>query len=491
MKKNYIAIDLGASSGRVLLGSLDDGIVTLTELSRFDNTPVMANGFFYLDILRIYHEVKKGLSNYANRFKEPLSGIGIDTWGVDFGLINSDGELISNPYHYRDDQTDAYPKKAYDLMSHEKLYGETGIAALQFNTIYQIMAMRDRKSANYDVSETALFIPDLLCYMLTGNKGTEYTIASTGQLLNVMKRDFSDSVFEKCNLGDNKFPPIQMPGTLRGYIKDDLANELGLNNVPVFAVAEHDTASAVVAVPAQDENFAYLSSGTWSLLGLENDRPINTITAMKMNFTNEGGAFNTYRFLKNIMGLWIFNECRRDWLSKGEEITFSQMTKLAEQAGKNNSFIDPNDDIFFKPGNMPLKIQEYCKKTQQEVPKTHGEILLCIVESLALAYRQCIDDLESVTGKTISTLHLVGGGIQNELLNQLSANAVGKPVIAGPIEATAIGNVMMQAYADKEIADLKEIRTIVWNSFPCRNYSPEKSDLWAKKYEKYLEVIKG
>jgi len=490
MKKNYLAFDLGASSGRAIQGTLEDGKLTLTELHRFDNVPVQAGAHLYWNLLGIFNELKIGMRAYANQVKEPLAGMGIDTWGVDFGLLDKNDELLSNPINYRDDQTDGMMEKVFSRISKQDIYRNTGIAFMKFNTIYQLAGMLDRQSEALKAARTLLFMPDLLVWMMTGRKGTEYTIASTSQLLDVGSRQLSQTILESLGLSGSLFAPMEQPGTPRGTLLPAIGEETLLGEVPVYAVAGHDTASAVVAVPAEGSNHAYLSSGTWSLMGIENDEPVVSDDSLAWNFTNEGGAFGKYRILRNIMGLWIIQECRREWNREGGvKLGFDQLTREAAEAQPFKALINPDDDRFFAPGNMVEKIIDFCKETSQPLPETKGETVRCVLESLALRYRWCMERLESLSGKSLDRLHIVGGGIQNKLLCQLSANAIGRPVIAGPVEATAIGNILMQAVGDGTLGSLSQAREVVRNSFAPETYEPMEREQWEAAYERFMKLL--
>ncbi|NLG38023.1 MAG: rhamnulokinase [Clostridiales bacterium] len=488
MAKNYLAFDLGASSGRAILGTLNDGKLSLRELHRFENVPVKIGAHLYWDTPGIFNELKNGLRAYARLDAGPLSGVGIDTWGVDFGLLDHNDELIGNPIHYRDDQTDGMMEKVFERISRREIYRTTGIAFMRINTLYQLAGMKERGSVSLANASTLLFMPDLLAWMLTGKKGTEYTIASTSQLLDVEGLAVSAPILKALGIPESLFSPIVQPGTLRGPLLQSIAEETLVGDVPVYAVAGHDTASAVVAVPAEGSRHAYLSSGTWSLMGIENDAPVVSDDSLEWNFTNEGGAFGKYRILRNIMGLWIIQECRREWSRQGEKVSFDALTQQAAEALPFKALINPDDDRFFAPGDMPGKVREYCRETGQSVPETRGEIVRCVLESLALRYRWCMERLERLSGQSLDRLHIVGGGIQNRLLCQLSASAIGRPVIAGPIEATAIGNILMQAAADGELSGLAEIRETVRRSFAPETYHPNDKPAWDAAYERFLEI---
>jgi len=491
MKKtlNLLGFDFGASSGRAMLGKFDGNVLTLEEIHRFSNDPVDLNGHFHWDTLRLFWEIKQGLLKYANGGYGDLAGMGIDTWGCDYGLIGPSGELLGIPYNYRDDRTDGMMEEAFKKVSKEKIFETTGIAFLKFNTLFQLLAAKLSGSPALEHAETLLFMPDLFAYFLTGEKATEYTDASTGQILDAKTRKWAFDLIRALGIPEKIFTDIQEPGTVRGKIKASIAQELGIGEIPVIAVASHDTASAVAAVPAMEEDYAYLSSGTWSLMGVETKTPIINKNMLEWNYTNEGGVEGTYRVLKNIMGLWIVQECKREWDRRGEVYGFGELVDMAKTSEPFQSLIDPDNDVFYSPGQMPEKVQKFCAETGQKVPQTKGEIMRCVYESLALKYRWSMEKLDEITGKRLKVLHIVGGGTQNKLLNQFTANAINRPVICGPIEATAIGNVMVQAMALGEVKNLAEIRQVVRNSFPTEEYMPQDVEQWNEAYEKFLKLV--
>lgn len=486
-----MAFDYGASSGRGILGEFDGGKLSLKEIHRFSNDPVEIGGHIYWDVLRLFWEMQQALIKFANQESGSLASIGIDTWGVDYGLLDRQGDLIGNPYHYRDIRTDEVIEEAFKRMAKKDIFEKTGIAFQKFNTLYQLLAMVINKKEILDKADTLLFMPDLLAYFLTGEKATEFTEASTSQLLDAQTGKWCTEILAAMGIPDRIFTDIQQPGSHRGKVKTELGEKLGVGEVPVIAVASHDTGSAVAAVPALEGSYAYLSSGTWSLMGVEVDKPVINDKTYEWNYTNEGGVEGTYRLLKNIMGLWIIQECKREWDRRGESYGYGELADMAAKERPFIAFIDPDDDMFYAPGQMPEKIQQYCKLTNQEVPQTKGEILRCVFDSLAMKYRWSIEKLEAITGKSLDALHIVGGGSQNKLLNQLTANAINKPVICGPVEATAIGNLMVQAMALGEVANLAEIRQVVKNSFPTEDYEPRESDEWDEAYGEFLKIVEA
>lgn len=487
-----LAFDYGASSGRAILGEFDGSKLTLSELHRFSSDPVMMNGTFTWDFPRLFFELKKGILKAYNAGHRDIAGIGIDTWGVDFGLLSKSGELLGNPVHYRDTRTDGMIELACTRSSEKEIYDTTGIAFQKFNSLYQLLAMAEQKSVILENADTLLFIPDLFNYYLTGKKYCEYTITSTSQLYDPVKGAWAEDLIRKIIPGfDTSILPEVIPaGTKIGTLSKSICDELGVDPIPVIAVAEHDTGSAVVSVPFFDKKSAYLSSGTWSLLGLELDKPVINDKMRELNYTNEGGINNNVRLLKNIMGLWINQECKRHWEKMGETVSFDELDAGAMAAKPFACIIDVDDQRFFEPNNMPEKIREYCKETGQFVPSTKGEITRCVMEGLALKYRQAIEGIEEIVGYRIPALHIVGGGCKNTILSQFTANAIGRPVYAGPIEATAIGNLMAQLISLGAIESLEKAREVVRNSFPIEEYVPADTAAWDEAYSKLLALQK-
>ncbi len=485
-----MGFDFGASSGRAMLGTYDGKTLQLEELHRFSNDPVMLNGRFVWDVQRLFFEMKAALLK-AVKAGIKLDGIGIDTWGVDFGLLDKNGALLGIPVNYRDARTDNMMEEAFKIVPKEDIFEETGLAFMQFNTLYQLLAMKKMGDPTLDVADTMLFMPDLLAYFLTGEKATEYTIASTSQLINPHTRDWAYGLIEKFGLPTKMLTKIQPAGTVRGLLLKQIADEVGMEQVPVIAVGSHDTASAVAAVPAREgSSFAYISSGTWSLLGAEITEPLSSVEVMKANYTNEGGINGTTRLLKNIMGLWIIQECKREWDRRADAVDFAGLVKLAEQAPAFKAVIDVDDPRFLAPGNMPARIQDYCRETNQPVPEGRGEISRVIYESLALKYRWAIERLEQdLLHKKIDVLHIVGGGSKNVMLNRMTAGAIRRPVIAGPGEGTVIGNLLVQAMALGEIKSIPELRQVVAASFENVEYLPEGDPAaWDEAYERLLKL---
>lgn len=488
MGKRILSFDFGASSGRAMLGTLKDGKLEIKEIHRFSNDPVFVNGSLYWDVLRLFHEIKQGIVLAVQ--DGGFDSIGIDTWGVDYGLLDKNGELIGNPFNYRDDRTVGIPEEVYRIIPKNELYSLTGIQENNFNTLFQLYSMYKTRPEIAAMAETVLFIPDLFAYFLTGEKRMEYTIASTGGFLDPIKKEVNTDILEKLGINKNLFPKIIMPGESYGLLSREICDELHCEPVPVFAVATHDTASAVASVPTNNADYAYISCGTWSLFGTVTDKPILTEKSNEVGFTNEGASDGKIRYLRNIMGLWLIQQSRQEWKRRGLNVSFDEMEKEARDAHPFACFINPDDPAFTLPGDMPSRVVEYCRKTNQYIPQNMGEILRCIYESLAYKYKNSIDGLKAVTGKDYPVLHMVGGGIKDRLLCQMASNACGIPVCAGPVEATVTGNIMLQFMAHGEVRDLTEARKIIMNGTEIKNYSPENTDEWLKNYDRYLSVTK-
>lgn len=486
----YLAIDLGASSGRGIVGTFDGKKITLAENHRFPNEPVMAAGQYTWDILRIYHEIKNALRKCALSDDRDITSIGIDTWGVDFGLLDKNGHLLGNPVHYRDARNDAMPEYAAKLVSPDWVYEKTGIQVVDFNTLYQLLAVKKDSPEILSAAENMLFVPDLLNYFLTGVKQTEYTIASTSQMLDARARDWSWELIEKFGFPKKLFSDIVMPGTKVGALRPDVIEEVGNLGADVVSVAAHDTGSAVMAVPATSDKFIWISSGTWSIMGTEAKEPVISQRTRECNFTNEGGANRTIRFSKNITGLWLEQESKRQWEREGEKISFAELSDMAVEAEPFKCFIDPDEPRFSAPGNLPKRIVEYCKETGQRAPETKGEIVRTILESLALKYRYTVDMIDELSGERIPSINVVGGGTKEKPLMQFTANACGRPVSAGPIEATALGNIIAQAIAAGEIKDIWQGREVIANSFEIEHYEPKDTSAWDAAYERFVKLVK-
>lgn len=494
--RNYVAFDFGAESGRALLGRLDGGRLTLDEKHRFPNPNGRINGHLHWNLLQQWEELKTGLRKSASDGHgghNQIHGIGVDTWGVDYGLLGADGDLLGNPFHYRDSRTDSAMEDAYKVVSKDDIFAATGIQFMQFNTLFQLFSMLKQKPAMLAATKTLLFMPDLFNYLFTGVARAEFSIASTSQMLDPTTGQWATGLLQKLGLPTAILPPIVPSGTILGPLKDDVAAECGVSPMPVIAPACHDTASAVAAVPVDDAtakaaDWCYISSGTWSLMGVELPKPLINDKVKQYNYTNEGGVGGTIRFLKNIMGLWLVQECRRHWQKEGYDHSYSELTQMAERSHGFGPIIDPDHKPFGSPGEMPVKIEQFCKQTHQRPPQTRSETIRCCLESLALTYRRTIEGLEDILGRKIRTIHIVGGGCQNELLNQMTADATGRTVVAGPIEATAIGNILVQAMATGDVKSLSEARQVVRNSFGVKTYRPTDAKQWDEAYARYRSL---
>lgn len=484
-KTVYLAVDLGAESGRVIAGGFDGRKLTLQEVHRFPNVAVRLPDGLHWDFLRLFTEIKDGLRLAVRDHGKACASVGVDTWGVDFGLLDRRGALMGNPWHYRDSRTDGMMERAFRVAPREKIYAETGIQFMQLNTLFQLYAMAREKSPQLAEAETLLFSPDLLNYWLTGIRRNEWTIASTSQCLNPVNRRWAAGLLKRLGIPANIFPDMIEPGTVMGPLLRDVAEEVGGANLLAVAVGSHDTASAVAAVPAGRGRFAYLSSGTWSLMGVETAKPVINAHTLGFNLTNEGGVCRTIRLLKNIMGLWLVQQCRATWKAQGEDLSYEEIARLARAAPACAAFVDPFDSLFFSPGDMPARIRQYCLRTGQKPPRDKGAVVRTALESLALAYRRVHDQLAEVTGPRPAALHIVGGGSQNALLNQLAANATGLPVVAGPVEATAAGNILLQMLAQGAIRSLAEGREIVRRSFPTATFEPRDRAVWDEAYARF------
>ncbi len=485
----FIAFDLGAESGRAVSGVFNNGRLTLEEIHRFLNTPVKVFDSLHWDVLQMFQEIKKGLDICTQKYGTKLDGIGFDTWGVDFALIGRDNSILGYPYHYRDKRTDGMMEKAFSIVPKEEIFRITGIQFMKLNTLYQLLAMSLAKSPILESADKLLMMPDLFNFLFTGKKVSEFTIATTTQFYDPIKKNWSKDLFDRLGLPFHILPEIVPPGTIIAPLHPTVRNEIGLGDVPVIAPACHDTGSAVAAVPAKGDRWAYISSGTWSLMGAEVSSPIINNSSLKYNFTNEGGVNNSIRFLKNIMGLWLIQQCRSTWEDEGQSFSYSDLVKIAETSKPLVSIIEPNYEPFLSHGNMPLRIIEFCKNTGQPVPENKGAIIRCALESLALKYRWVLEKLEEMLGKKITTIHIVGGGSQNQLLCQFTADATQRQVLAGPVEATAIGNIIMQAIARGYIKSLEEGRELIGRSFEVKVYDPGFGLEWDSAYGRYLEIM--
>lgn len=486
MTKRVLAFDFGASSGRAIIGCFDGDKITLEEVHRFSNDPVSVGGTVYWDVLRLFYEIKQGI--IKAKIAGGFDSIGIDTWGVDFGLIDSEGKLMENPVHYRDARTVGLVDEAFKTMPKEKLYGITGIQFMELNTLFQLISLKKYRPWMLERADKMLFMPDLFGYMLTGKMCAEYSIASTSQLIDLDKKTWSKEILDAFGIKDSVFAPLVQPGTVLGELSKEVCEECGVDPVPVISVCGHDTQSAITSVPCEDGDFAFLSSGTWSLFGTELDKPIVNETSMNINITNEGGFDGSTGFLKNIIGLWLIQESRRQWKREGKEYSYADLEKLALAAEPFKCFIDPDAPEFVPHGNIPERVREFCRKTGQYVPETVGEIMRCIYESLAMKYRLTFEKLRECTERDYPVIHVIGGGTKDGLLCQMTANSCDRTVKAGPIEATVMGNVAVQLMSDGSVKNIGQARKIVANSSELKTFEPKDTDKWAGAYEDFLKV---
>ncbi len=486
MTKRVLAFDFGASSGRAIIGCFDGDKITLEEVHRFSNDPVSVGGTVYWDVLRLFYEIKQGI--IKAKIAGGFDSIGIDTWGVDFGLIDSEGKLMENPVHYRDARTAGLVDEAFKTMPKEKLYGITGIQFMELNTLFQLISLKKYRPWMLERADKMLFMPDLFGYMLTGKMCAEYSIASTSQLIDLDKRTWSKEILDAFGIKESVFAPLVQPGTVLGELSKEICEECGVDPVPVISVCGHDTQSAITSVPCEDGDFAFLSSGTWSLFGTELDKPIVNETSMNINITNEGGFDGSTGFLKNIIGLWLIQESRRQWKREGKEYSYADLEKLALAAEPFKCFIDPDAPEFVPHGNIPERVREFCRKTGQYVPETVGEIMRCIYESLAMKYRLTFEKLRECTERDYPVIHVIGGGTKDGLLCQMTANSCDRTVKAGPIEATVMGNVAVQLMSDGSVKNIGQARKIVADSSELKTFEPKDTDKWAGAYEDFLKV---
>lgn len=476
---HYLAVDLGAESGRVMIGTIQNDKLTLRQAHRFSNGPVEEDGSLKWDFAKLMGEIKTGLKMAIAECAGDVAGIGVDSWGVDFGLLGKDGKLLEKPYHYRDSRTNGMIEKACDIMGKRALYDNSGIQFMPFNSVFQLLSMRLAKKPALDNADKLMFIADLVSYELCGQVFSEFSLASTSQMMDMRTGKWSEAILKGLDLPARLLARIVPTGTVVGKLTDAVANELGCKPIPVIATGSHDTACAVAGVPAKKgTNWAYLSSGTWSLMGIESPRAVINDTTFEFMFTNEGGVGNTIRLLKNIMGLWLVQESRRQWQRQGCDLDYAQLADMAQKAKPFAAKIDPDYGDFLAPGDMPDKINRYLESTGQKRIDDKGQLVRAILESLARRYRQVLKQLEEMKGGPIDVLHIVGGGIQNELLNQLTADATGCTVITGPVEATACGNILVQAMAVGQLPSLDKARQVIANSVELKTYKPSNSDAW-------------
>lgn len=487
---NLLAIDLGASSGRVMVGRIDGQTFVLEELHRFPNNPLEEQGHLHWDMQRLWSDIQTGMARYADQCAEPLAGIGIDSWAVDYALLGADGQLLGKPYAYRDRRTNGVPEWVDQQIAPERLYALTGIQRLPINTLYQLASMRYHHDPQLDAAETLLMIPDLFHYWMTGRKVAEYTNATTTQFFDASARQWSAEILAALALPQRILPPIVTPGTLLGALLPQVAAAVGLPpGVPVIASATHDTASAVAAVPGLDATSAYISSGTWSLVGVELPEPILHDAARLRNFTNEGGVAGTIRFLRNVGGLWLVQECQRQWQREGRDYSWPELVNLANGAEPLRSMVDPDAPEFLSPESMPAALANYCRRTNQPIPHDAGALVRCCLESLALKYRWVLEAIESLTGQRVQTIRIVGGGSQNALLCQCTADGCQRRVVAGPAEATALGNMLVQAVALGRLPDIAAGRAAAAASIQPVVYEPQPVADWDSAYARFNALL--
>ena len=484
--RDYLAFDLGAESGRAVLGRFDGSQLVLEELHRFPNGPVTFRGTMHWDVLRMFEELRAGLAKAHSATDGQLSGVGVDTWGVDFALLDDTGQLVGNPVHYRDKRTDGVPEKLFEIVPKREVYELTGIQFMQINTLFQIYSTVVAQSPQLRAASTLLLMAGLMNYFLCGAKVAEFTLATTTQMYNPRTHAWAQPLLDRVEIPSKILPEIVPPGT----VLDNLDGALWSGNpVPVIAPACHDTGAAVAAVPARGENWAYLSCGTWSLLGLEVPEPIITDDSYRYDITNEGGVNNTFRFLKNITGLWLLQASRKKWIDDGNDISYAEITREARSSPPFVSLVDPDDTRFLAPSDMPKEIRGFCRETGQPVPEEQGALARCVLESLALKCRFQLERLQKIAGRETDVLHMVGGGIQNKLLCQMVSSATKVPVVAGPVEATAAGNILVQLMATGQVASIAEGRQLIGSSFPMEAYEPQEPDVWDDAYAQFLPLV--
>ena len=482
----YLAFDLGAESGRGVLGRFDGSRLVLEELHRFPNGPVSVHGTMYWDVLRVFGELRAALATACSAGSGQLAGVGVDTWGVDFALLDDAGQLLGNPVHYRDKRTDGVPEQLFAIVPKRELYELTGIQFMQINTLFQIYAMVLAQSPQLQVASKLLLMAGLINYYLCGAKVAEFTLATTTQMYNPRAGQWAEPMLERLGIPTDILPEIVPPGTVVGNLNEELWSG---DAVPVIAPACHDTGAAVAAVPARGKSWAYLSCGTWSLLGLEVPKPVITEESCTYDITNEGGVNNTFRFLKNITGLWLLQASRKKWAEDGDEVSYSQITQEAAESAPFVSFVDPDNPRFLAPSDMPHEMQSFCRETGQPVPEGRGPLARCVLESLALKCRFQLDRLLTIAASRIAVLHMVGGGIQNKLLCQMISSATKLPVLAGPVEATAAGNILVQLMATGKIGSIDEGRELIRSSFPLEEYTPRDTEAWDHAYARFVKLL--
>ena len=488
----YLGIDLGAESGRVVAGLFDGTSVKLQELYRFANGPVCLGGTLRWDVLRLWSEIQIGLSKAADEFGDSIASVGVDTWGVDYVLLSKTGEILCQPSHYRDSRTQGMLSAALARVPKQEIFSQTGLQFMEINTLYQLLAMQQTDASVMALADKMLLMPDFFHWCLCGSRVVEFTNATTTQCFHPTQRDWAFELLRKFELPTEMFPEVVPPGTKLGQLREDVSVRSGLKRIDVVTPATHDTGSAVAAVPTQrtgSADWAYISSGTWSLMGVEVNEAVLTEKALKYNVTNEGGIDGTYRLLKNIMGLWLVQECRRSFQRQGRDLDYAQLADAAETAPPFRSLVDPDDSRFLNPADMPAALQKYCGDHGEPIPQSEGQLVRCALESLALKYRFVLNRLEELTGVHVEVIHIVGGGTQNELLNQFTANACGRRVVTGPVEATALGNVLVQARSAGELDSLADIRNVVRESSKLKRYEPSDEPAWQEAYSRFQGFV--
>jgi rhamnulokinase len=484
----FLALDLGAESGRAVVAHFEDDYLRLEEIHRFPNGPVKVLDSLHWDVLRLWSEIKHGLGLAARAHGDNLVSAGLDTWGVDFGLLAADDSLLGNPYHYRDSRTHGMMEAAFQIVPRSEIYEQTGIQFMPINSLYQLFAMVQAHSPALASARTFLNMPDLLNFWLCGRKASELTISTTSQCYDPRAGGWARGMLDRLGIPSRIFGEIVAPGTVLGGLRLAVQEEIGSPAIPIVATAGHDTASAVAAVPAENSDYIYLSSGTWSLMGVENEEPVINELSLAHDFTNEGGVNGTFRLLKNIMGLWLVQECRREWAHAGACHTYDELTQMAAKAPAFGPLVAVNDERFLRPGDMVGRIQTFCRDTDQRPPEACGDVIRCVLESLALEYRWVAERLDELVARPLPTIHIFGGGSQNRLLNRFAADATGRTVVAGPVEAAAIGNVLVQAMALGHLANLNEARALVRRSFEVESYEPSNVTAWDEAYGRYLTL---
>ena len=484
----YLGVDLGAESGRVMAGLFDGERIRIEEQHRFPNEPVWLAGTLRWNVMSLWSEIQTGLAKSAANLGEKITSIGVDTWGVDYVLLSKNGEFLGQPWHYRDRRTQGFLNKATSRVPQAEIFRQTGLQFMEINTLYQLLAMQERDPELLSQADLFLMMPDFFHWCLSGSQVVEFTNATTSQCFHATERTWAWDLLRKLDLPAGMFPEVVLPGTKLGRLRENIAEKTGMSRVEIVAPATHDTGAAVAAVPTERTgrpNWAYISSGTWSLMGVETAQAVLSDRALAYNVTNEGGIDGTYRLLKNIMGLWLVQECRRSWERGGKSVDYGQITGWAGEAEPFRSLINPDDQAFLSPADMPKAIREWCRSRGEPIPETEGQMVRCALESLALKYRMVLEWLEELTGTKVEVIHIVGGGTQNELLNQFTADACGRPVVTGPVEATVLGNVLVQARSAGEIGSLSEIRNVVRNSFELKTYEPKHTEKWQEAFERF------